>query len=524
MSGRSTPLLPGEPQPSFSTVISSAPLFVEVKPDASYSATCSGDPAVCKGFQTTVSSGDLRLLLVNTPQTSTPTSILVTLPAAQLGAGIKTLAPKLSSLSCWQATNGAGNIQVDAGFTPSTFIATSRGSGSIGISSLSTGNVSAYKDGSGEIVFVGLKATGQVTINSGSGNVGVAGSFPCASITGSGSGVITVAPSDASIPVTGSVMDFSGDVYTTASNCGVKVSGSGKCETGGPQPSLPVSGPGGVTSCAPLFVEVKPDASYSAICSGDAAVCKGFQTSVSSGNLHLELSNTPQTSTPTSIVVTLPAAQLNKVATDGAGTIQVDAGFTPSTFTASSGGSGDIGISSLSTGSVTATTDGSGDVVFVGLKAAGPVTITSSGSGNIGVAGSFPSASVTGSGSGEITVAPSDASVPVTGSVSGSGDVHTTASNCGVKMSGSGDCETGGPQPSLPVGGPSGVSQCQGSSCTCGGGGGSSGSSTPGSGSNGGTNICNGASGSNIVQNADGRNAGPGNSNGQPGVNLCGQS
>ncbi len=66
-------------------VISSAPLFVEVKPDASYSATCSGDPAVCKGFQTTVSSGDLRLLLVNTPQTSTPTSILVTLPAAQLG-------------------------------------------------------------------------------------------------------------------------------------------------------------------------------------------------------------------------------------------------------------------------------------------------------------------------------------------------------------------------------------------------------------------------------------------------------
>ncbi len=68
-----------------------------------------------------------------------------------------------------------------------------------------------------------------------------------------------------------------------------------------------------VTSCAPLFVEVKPDASYSAICSGDAAVCKGFQTSVSSGDLHLELSDTPQTSTATSIVVTLPAAQLNKV-------------------------------------------------------------------------------------------------------------------------------------------------------------------------------------------------------------------
>ena len=68
-----------------------------------------------------------------------------------------------------------------------------------------------------------------------------------------------------------------------------------------------------VTSCAPLFVEVKPDASYSAICSGDAAVCKGFQTSVSSGDLHLELSNTPQTSTPTSILVMLPAAQLSKV-------------------------------------------------------------------------------------------------------------------------------------------------------------------------------------------------------------------
>ena len=68
-----------------------------------------------------------------------------------------------------------------------------------------------------------------------------------------------------------------------------------------------------VTSCAPLFVEVKPDASYTAVCSGDAAVCKGFQTSVSSGDLHLELSNTPQSSTPTSILVTLPAAQLNKV-------------------------------------------------------------------------------------------------------------------------------------------------------------------------------------------------------------------
>ena len=68
-----------------------------------------------------------------------------------------------------------------------------------------------------------------------------------------------------------------------------------------------------VTSCAPLFVNVQPDASYSAICSGDAAVCKGFQTSVSGGDLHLELSNTPQTSTPTSILVTLPAAQLSKV-------------------------------------------------------------------------------------------------------------------------------------------------------------------------------------------------------------------
>ena len=93
-----------------------------------------------------------------------------------------------------------------------------------------------------------------------------------------------------------------------------------------------------------------------------------------------------------------------------------------------------------------------------------------------------------------------------------------------LQMSGSGDCETGGPQPSLPAGGPSGVSQCQGSSCTCGGGGGSSSSSTPGSGSNGGTNICNGASGSSIVQSADGGNAGPGSSNGQPGVNLCGQT
>ena len=68
-----------------------------------------------------------------------------------------------------------------------------------------------------------------------------------------------------------------------------------------------------VTSCAPLFVSVQPDASYSAICSGDADVCKGFQPSVSSGDLHLELSNTPQTSTPTSILVTLPAAQLAKV-------------------------------------------------------------------------------------------------------------------------------------------------------------------------------------------------------------------
>ena len=68
-----------------------------------------------------------------------------------------------------------------------------------------------------------------------------------------------------------------------------------------------------VTSCAPLFVEVKPDAGYSAICSGDAAVCKGFQTSVSNGDLHLELSNTPQSNTPTSVLVMLPAAQLSKV-------------------------------------------------------------------------------------------------------------------------------------------------------------------------------------------------------------------
>ena len=47
-----------------------------------------------------------------------------------------------------------------------------------------------------------------------------------------------------------------------------------------------------------------------------------------------------------------------QVASNGAGTTLVDAGFTPSTFTATAGGSGDIGISGLSTGSVTATADG----------------------------------------------------------------------------------------------------------------------------------------------------------------------
>ena len=68
-----------------------------------------------------------------------------------------------------------------------------------------------------------------------------------------------------------------------------------------------------MTSCAPLFVNVQPDARYSATCTGDPAVCNGFQTSVSNSDLHLELSNTPQTSTPTSILVTLPAGQLSKV-------------------------------------------------------------------------------------------------------------------------------------------------------------------------------------------------------------------